>query len=279
MGFFNHYLHIDFESTHLFGHLWSLSLEEQFYFTYPVLVFFLSEKQLKYSVIAAIIAGPLLRLGGYEWLMSLNPDHKWASVNLYRMAPFQVDSFAIGCLLALTGFEKIRRPLRALVLLIAFTFGVYLFNRWYAVAIDGTSFKEIGGNRQLEQWLTYNYQHVYLFTLVNFGAAFFVMCFERGHNVAGWLFNNKMMAYLGKISYGIYVYHVPVLFFWLLFYTKMVPRRLFEQYSWLYEIAAFIPFWILLLGISHLSYKYYEEYFLRWKERLDARKYASLHEN
>jgi peptidoglycan/LPS O-acetylase OafA/YrhL len=278
MGFFNHFRGVEFEGSFLFGHLWSLSLEEQFYLSFPLAVFLLSERNLKRAVIAIIILAPLLRYVGYDFLYGINPDHKWVSVNMYRMAPFQADSFAIGCLLALTGFERIKKPVRFTVIFLAGLFLVYVANRWYVSAFQGTSFQEIGGGRRLEQWLTTNYQHVYLFTLVNFGAAFIVMCFERGHHLIPQLFNNKLMAYFGKISYGIYVYHVPLLFFWLVAYSKLVPQWVAVKFPFWYELAAWIPFWALVLGFSHLSYYYFEEYFLRLKEKIDAKKFAKLHE-
>jgi len=278
MSFFNFFRGVDYESSFLFGHLWSLSLEEQFYIFFPIIVFVLSRKQLLYAAVGIIVITPLVRYVGYEWLYHINPDNKWASVNLYRMAPFQADSFAIGSLLALTGFRRIQKPVRATLILLSGIFLIYVANRWL-VTLQGTSFREIAGERKLEQWLTTNYQHVYLFTLVNFGAAFIVMCFERGYGLIPRLFTNKLMVYLGKISYGIYVFHIPILFFWLIFYTRAVPKWVFNKYPFAYELAAWIPYMGLVLLFSHLSYKYFEDYFLKLKEKIDARKFARLHEN
>lgn len=278
MGFINHFRGVEYEGSALFSHLWSLSLEEQFYLSFPLVVYFLTIRQLRVALLVVVVVTPLIRYFGYEWLYSINPDNKWVSVNLYRMAPFQADSFALGSLLALTGFKRIRRPVRATLILLGLIALVYAANRWYVVAFEGSSFEEIGGNRRLEQWLTHNYQHVYLFTLVNLGAAFIVMCFERGHGLIPWLFDNKILSYFGKISYGIYVYHVPVLYFWLITYHKLVPKWVAQKYPFLFELGGWIPFWLLVLGFSHISYYYFEEYFLKLKERLDARKFARLHE-
>jgi peptidoglycan/LPS O-acetylase OafA/YrhL len=232
-------------------------------------------------VISAIILGPVSRGISFAVLQGWNPDDiQWAAVNAFRMGHTQIDSFAIGCLLAITGFKRIKNHMRALILILLLMGVVYAFNRWLVV-YQGDTFEAIGGNRKLEVWFFHNYQHLYVFTLINFVAAFFFMAFERGFNVA-WLLNNRFMAYLGKISYGVYVYHVPILAFWLIFYFKTMPFKPGEAspfiHKILFEFLAFAGYWILLFLTSHLSFKYFEEYFLILKEKIDARKFAKLHE-
>lgn len=276
MGLFNHFRDVDPIGSSIFGHLWSLSLEEQFYLIAPFIVFFLNRKQLIYLFLAVVVLSPLIRYGGYWWLHSINPDDRWIGTNLYRMAPFQMDSFAAGGLLAVTGFKRIKKPVLVTLSFIAFVLCVYAFIRWYVVAFQDTSFQEIGGERKLEVWLIHNHQYIYIFTLVNMCVAFIVMCFERGIGLLPWLFENRLMKYFGKISYGIYVYHLPVLWFSLLFYSKYVPKWVLEKYPAVYEIAAWSIFMGITLALSHYSYKYFESYFLSWKAKLDKIKYNKV---
>src|SRR5256885_8465987 len=56
---FNHY---PTTPSYWFGHLWSLSLEEQFYMVWPWLVFFLPKNWLKKIVPCWILVAPALRL-------------------------------------------------------------------------------------------------------------------------------------------------------------------------------------------------------------------------
>ena len=45
-----------------FGHLWSLAVEEQFYFVAPLVVRFTAERYLKWILVVVILCVPLLRL-------------------------------------------------------------------------------------------------------------------------------------------------------------------------------------------------------------------------
>ncbi len=279
MGFANHFRELEFLGSGIFTHLWSLSLEEQFYIAAPLAVFFMKRKHLIYLCLAIIIISPILRFGGYWWLESINSDKSWIAINLYRMTPFQLDSFAFGALLALTGFKRIKKPILVTLSFLALIVGVYLFTRWYAVAFQGTSFQEIIMNKNsktIELWLIHNHQNVYLVTMINLAAALIVMCFERGHGLLPRLFSNKLLLYFGKISYGIYVYHLPVLLFSLIFYTITVPKWVYKKYPFAYEFTAWFIFMSITLALAHFSYKYYESYFLRWKAKLDKIKYDKL---
>lgn len=276
MGFFNHFREADYMGSAIFGHLWSLSLEEQFYLLAPFLVFYLDRKKLIALCIAIIILSPIMRFVGFEALYGFYSDTQWAATNVYRMGFFQMDSFAIGGLLALTGFKRIKHAVRWTLSYLVIVLGIYIFIHWYTQAFQGTSFAEVGGERKLELWLVHNYQHVYVLTLVNFGAAFIFMCFERGFGLLPKVFSNKYLEYLGKISYGIYVIHLPVLLFSLLIYTSIVPMWVNTKYPIVYELVAWIFFMGTTLTLSHLSYKYFESYFLNWKDKLDHKKYNKL---
>jgi peptidoglycan/LPS O-acetylase OafA/YrhL len=76
--------------------------------------------------------------------------------------------------------------------------------------------------------------------------------------------NNKLLNYLGKISYGIYMYHVIalniVVFIFLKFDVANIPSIITILLINLLTI-------ILTLIISHFSYQYFEKYFLNLKEK------------
>ena len=76
---------------------------------------------------------------------------------------------------------------------------------------------------------------------------------------------NSVFSYLGKLSYGLYVYHL----FAVVLVLKGLPALLpIQEWSpWIsYPVTLGLIF-LLTTGISHLSYTYFESYFLRKKVR------------
>jgi peptidoglycan/LPS O-acetylase OafA/YrhL len=76
------------------------------------------------------------------------------------------------------------------------------------------------------------------------------------------LLNNKAIVYLGKISYGIYMYHFLVMYLLIPFANRYLLNNLI-----VYNIVVYILVFSLTIIISHFSYKYFESYFLRIKEK------------
>ena len=74
---------------------------------------------------------------------------------------------------------------------------------------------------------------------------------------------NKTLFLLGEISYGIYMYHMGVMFFVVLIFSKLkafIPNSLLI-------ITFLISVFSLTIVISSLSKRYFENFFLRKKEK------------
>lgn len=74
-------------------------------------------------------------------------------------------------------------------------------------------------------------------------------------------FDYKITNYLGKISYGIYVYH------WMIIYLVMDKLILLKLNPTLFNVLLYTITIGLTIGISHLSYFHFELWFLKFKER------------
>lgn len=76
------------------GHLWSLSVEEQFYLAWPLIFVWLGQRRAGHGLLLYLAAAPVLRLA----LWAVSPPLLYA-VN--GRTPLRLDAIAAGCLLAL----------------------------------------------------------------------------------------------------------------------------------------------------------------------------------
>ena len=79
------------------------------------------------------------------------------------------------------------------------------------------------------------------------------------------LLENRVMNYLGQISYGIYVIH-PLLLYIL---TRLIHPAEFMQND-VASVVIFVAITALTIGIASLSYKYFEMPFLRIKGKFSV---------
>ena len=79
------------------GHLWSLSLEEQFYVCWPAVVYLCSRRRLVGVTIALVLGVWVVRAALVSWGAS--------SVAIYVLLPTRMDSLALGALLAVLARE------------------------------------------------------------------------------------------------------------------------------------------------------------------------------
>lgn len=195
-------------------HLWSLAIEEQYYLLWPALLLFCPRRYNLHLVLGFISLAIAVRAGMYLH----------APASQYSKFPVtQFDGFGIGSLFALAWERGIR--FRYAGLWFAACWGLSFFLKW-------NTFFQFKGMSFLGQVLP----------LYFLGCGFLVyMAACKIKGAAAWFFNHPVVLYLGKVSYGLYLYH--------LFVPDLV-HHLLRRFS--LDWSAPILLWSLYVGLTLL---------------------------
>jgi len=227
-----------------FGHFWSLCVEEQFYLIWPWVVFWVRDRRkLMWICVAFVVVCPLARIAAYHMM----PWYMIDQEVLYRWTPFRIDALLLGGLVALIrrgpakrGMSVAARRLSPVLLALVFY--------WMVVII-----RHPEGNTH-PVW-----SHTWGLTFVDLlSACLIVMALDSG-SITFRIFNVGPLRWLGRISYGAYVFHdiLHPEFTALVTYWGTVHAR---------TLAAALALASTLV-MSWVSFRWYETPFIRLKER------------
>lgn len=243
----------------LFTHLWSLSIEEQFYLFFPLVMFFLRAKWIKYFMIFFVLAAPFIRYLLGEYYSGRGHEPSVVADIIYWNTLSHLDAFFLGGLIpVLSLHKKIRRPqiLFTIALVMAASAGLVNF---FDAAPPGVPYPlELGYNHGRVE----NYEHVWHYTVLNFlFASSILVLASRGNrpSLLTKVLENRWLVSVGRVSYGMYIFHWAV-------YVYIFARFLPAHSLWM-KIVFFIPYTIAVYLVARLSYYFYEAPFLKLKDK------------
>jgi peptidoglycan/LPS O-acetylase OafA/YrhL len=215
------------------GHLWSLSLEEQFYSVWPVTVKHISAKRLPAVTLWLVLLISVWR--GCAIFFNLF-DY---NTGVYYLRPyFRFDSILIGCWLAAWLSQAELRNTRRLRSLLRFTPLPVCF----ALTVGWTLFAEQFAKP--------------VFISVQMALTLLVLChiILNTDRTASRIFRSNWLRFFGKISYGLYL--------WQQFFLVSKGPGWGSLREFPLNVA--IP---ILIAVT--SYRFLESPFLRWKRRYE----------
>jgi peptidoglycan/LPS O-acetylase OafA/YrhL len=170
------------------SHLWSLSVQEQFYLLWPFFILVTPRKWLPAALVALFVGGFAFRAAIIE--TGASDFYRWV------MLPGVIDSFALGSLIAC--LKKPGRPL-------PFTSG------WPAVAVGLAAFGCYVAARHVRFGPFSGVAEAGIETLENLFFGWLLLRTIAGwRGVAGTFFESRVLVHFGRISYGLYIFHVLV---------------------------------------------------------------------
>jgi len=208
-------------ATGLLGVTWSLAVEEQFYLVWPLIVRLCSEAQLRRIALGVICLSPFLR-----FYLSL---HK---VIIYSNTFCRLDGLMAGAFLALIVRSGQFLPSK------------YLTGAWSMLFISATL--ALGLDTLHLRWI--------VFSFVSLAAVSFVYLalFSKQRFLQA-ILTNRLLVYIGTISYGIYVLEkIPL---------DVIKALNLEKYP----LIAFPVTAVATFALAALSWNVLEKPFLRLK--------------
>jgi len=222
------------------GQSWSIGVEEQFYIIWPVVMKWFKKPLL--AILSVTIL--LLSIKGVVVLLDRSMDARWLSILSKFLAMSKIECMTIGALGAWLLFAKKDVILKLLYSKLAFT-----------ASIISVLFLIYLTPRIIQDGIHLIYAACFLTIILNVSreGKFFVSL------------ENRFFHMLGKISYGIYMYHLIVVTFVVFCFQQVLGRD--SELGFIENLLIYV----LSIGgtilISWLSYEFFELRFIKIKAR------------
>ncbi|HVJ94436.1 MAG TPA: acyltransferase [Labilithrix sp.] len=261
----NYVLAFDEEVMRWTAHFWSLAIEEQFYFIWPIVALTVSRRRLIPAIVVLVVLTVGLRAGLtfkgdqialFQRWFSSGPggvEHGIAKF-VYRATFTRADGLLLGAFVAVTQRE-VHHPLSHVWRRLRFPLFVGT-----AVALLGLYVWATGLNDYDRRVIGIGYV-----TLALFFASAVSLCADHaiGENVRRFLSFRPLVS-CGKVSYGMYIFHWPLVVLGVPYLMKWQEGR--ETGTQMLVSSAFVVAGIAFSWVlASISFRFFETPFLKLK--------------
>jgi peptidoglycan/LPS O-acetylase OafA/YrhL len=230
------------QNQYALNHLWSMAVEEQFYLLWPLVVATVRKPKILFGMLAVLLLGVIV-LRFWLWV---NKIEGLAYYNLYTFT--RIDGICVGCMVAL--LQKINRNfLQRYMALIVFGFAAFNFI-FYLVNLQYND----------------SFPYLALVGFSTFSMIFGLLVYDIVNvqtKIWDRIFNIEVLKFLGRISYGTYIFHWPLYLILHPFLMKWAKQFMLPVSA---QFFTSISATILAYSLGYLSYRYFELRFLKLKK-------------
>jgi len=232
------------DGTHPLENAWSLSVEEHYYLIWPlVIVFFSLERVRKYSWLITLCITLSATVLVYQFF-----DNETARSLIYFGTEFKILVLCLGSFMAF--YEKPITTWNKDVATRVFGISSIMFFV-LAFAAEFNFLKNLLPSAALRSFTN---------ALCAIAILILAIIQENTNSIYNSLFDNKIINYIGTISYGLYLFHYPIFYGWCMLTQQTLGTSV--------TFIAFLPPLALTFLLAALSFQYIEQPLLRYRNRL-----------
>jgi peptidoglycan/LPS O-acetylase OafA/YrhL len=203
-----HALKEDYFNSGFYSHLWTLSIEEQFYLIWPVIIWLTPKRMLIYVCLTVIVFSTFFRAG----ILAYDGSEHFRYFAAGRISFSHFDAFVTGALINLIPIRKSLLTIKAFGASCAIMLGlglIILINS--RSGYHPPSIKSLGYTQEFP----WGWSFVWGYTALNLFVAHLIAILsnEQENDIPPLLglFDFALLNSLGVMSYGFYLYHDPFL--------------------------------------------------------------------
>lgn len=238
----NLYFHSTQQWDGILSHLWSLSVEEQFYLLWPWIIFFTRKEFLRPIILLFIAVG-------------ITSNYLFSTTVMDCFTTSCFDAFGLGALLSWQVVYQRQKLSR-----------FYMFTCIIAIASIVLLFGQLIFHQSLLPFRT-------LSAAIALWLICFVVLTEHRTTLINKVLKNNLLIWIGKVSYGLYLYHLLIPYFLNLLLQKLSNRGLLNIPRENYQLVLLAGSLFMLLFIAWISWNLIEQPFLGLKKRFQSQKH------
>jgi peptidoglycan/LPS O-acetylase OafA/YrhL len=244
-------------------HLWPLAVGVHFFLIWPVVVKYCTARRLMLVCGAIFLIALILRL---FLAVRSYPTWSWAA---FLVTPCQIDAIAVGAFAAAAIRE--RGNVSAFVAqsrLVGGFAGIvvlgFLAEKCYGIKIDPQGTAALANDVTVQGKVSLLWMSSSMFSVVNLfsGALLVLIVFTPRSRITRYVWNSLPLRFLGKYSYGIYLFHYLL----LPLYEKILPRERMIFVLGSYPFASMVFTFMataLTVQLAWISWHLFERHFLK----------------